>query len=94
MIKHIVMWKFDSEDAVQKAQKLLEELPAKISQIVDYEAGINISPRPAALDLVLYSSFRNQDDLAAYAQHPDHVAVASFIKSHAEKTHVVDYETE
>jgi hypothetical protein len=94
MIKHIVMWKFDTGDAVQKAQKLLEELPGKIPEIVDYEAGINISSRPAALDLVLYSSFRNENDLAAYAQHPDHVAVASFITSHAKKTHVVDYETE
>ncbi|ERP39309.1 Dabb family protein [Chitinivibrio alkaliphilus] len=92
MLKHIVMWKFDSDETVQEAKKRLEELPAQIPEICKFEAGVNISSRPAALDLVLYSSFKNRDDLATYAEHPAHVAVASFIKAHAQETRVVDYE--
>ncbi|MGM0444435.1 MAG: Dabb family protein [Fibrobacterota bacterium] len=92
MIKHIVMWSFSNKADAEKAKDLLEALPDKISEIRDYEAGLNISPRPAAKDLVLYSSFDSADDLASYAAHPEHVKVADFIRAHAEETSVVDYE--
>lgn len=92
MIKHIVMWRFDTEENCAEAKKRLDTLPAKVSQIVEFEAGVDFNRSDAAYDLVLYSVFNTKEDLGIYAKHPDHVEVAQFIGSVATERAVVDYE--
>lgn len=92
MVKHIVMWRFDSEASCEKAKTLLDTLPGKISVIVDFEAGVDFNRSDAAYDLCLYSSFESRDDLQAYQVDPAHVEVAKFIGSVAVERAVVDYE--
>jgi len=99
MIKHIVMFKLkkceipgDKIRAARKIKEKLEELPNHISELISMEAGINISQRPTAYDLVLLSEFKNEDDLETYRTHPKHVEVVEFIKKHKESTAVVDFE--
>ncbi len=92
MIKHIVFWRFDSVDSCNEAKKQLDTLPGKISQIVEFEAGIDYNRSDVAYDLALYSSFNSSDDLKAYQVHPEHVDVAKYIGSVAVERAVVDYE--
>ncbi len=92
MIKHIVMWSFETEEICLEAKKQLDALAAQISEIVEFEAGINFNEGAAALDLALYSSFNSKEDLGAYQVHPAHKDVATFIGSKAIKRAVVDYE--
>ncbi len=98
MIKHIVMWKLkDSAEAKSKEENArlikmkIEELKGKIDEIVDIEVGINIVDDPAAYDLVLYSVFKNRDDLDSYAKNPIHLEVVDMVKKLVVLRVVVDY---
>ena len=95
MIKHIVMWKLAEENKkenMDKMKKVLEDLQEKIEEIVEIEAGIDINGSEAAYDIVLYSSFKSDEDLARYQKHPDHLKAADFIKQVTIDRAVVDYE--
>ncbi len=94
MIKHVVMWRFNSEENCQKAKVLLDTLPAKISEIVEFEAGVDFNRSDAAFDLCLYSSFKSREDLKAYQVHDNHVDVAKFIGSVATERAVADYDVD
>lgn len=100
MIKHVVMWKLkDIAEGKTKAenaetmQKLLEGLPDKIEELISAEVGINIleGDGDAICDVVLTVACKDQDDLKAYADHPDHQKVVSFIKKVVNERRVVDY---
>ncbi|MFW6029828.1 MAG: Dabb family protein [Halanaerobiales bacterium] len=95
MIKHIVMWKLaeeNKEENLKKMKEILEGLREKVLEIEHIEAGIDINRSEAAYDIVLYSSFRNKEDLATYQKHPDHLEAAEFIKKVTTDRAVVDYE--
>ena len=94
MIVHIVFFQFNEENKennITKAKQLLEELTYKIDIIQDYEVGINFDKADRAMDLSLYSTFNNIEDLNSYASNPAHLEVVEFIKSVTEYTKVVDY---
>lgn len=99
MIKHIVMWKLaDSAEGQGKLEnariikKELELLKNEISEIIDIEVGINIVEDAQAYDIVLYSTFKNKEDLNGYQTNPLHLKVAGFIGKVRESRVVVDYE--
>lgn len=96
MFKHIVMWKLkdraegktrDENAAMMKS--MLEALREKISEIRFLEVGINMEPTDAAYDIVLYSEFRDQTELAVYQAHPEHVKVADFVAKIREERSVL-----
>ncbi|MGL4740765.1 MAG: Dabb family protein [Sarcina sp.] len=94
MIKHIVMWKLKEENKVENANKIkasLEALKAEIEEIVEIEVGIDINKSDAAYDVVLYSTFKSQEDLDAYQIHKKHKEAGVFIKSVVTSRVVVDY---
>ncbi|WMJ72305.1 Dabb family protein [Cytophagaceae bacterium ABcell3] len=95
MLKHIVCWKIkdqaDKKENIEKMKEKLEALPEKISEIVEFEVGINIDPSDAAYDISLYSSFKDQEALATYQKHPEHVEVGKLIKEITESRVVSDY---
>jgi hypothetical protein len=101
MIKHVVMWKLkDVAEGKTKAenaetmQKLLEDLPSKIEELISAEVGVNIlnGEDNAICDVVLTTDCETKEDLKAYAVHPDHQKVVSFIKKVVRERRVVDYE--
>lgn len=101
MIKHVVIWKLkDVAEGKTKAEnaetmkKLLEGLPSKIEELKKVEVGINIleGDTDAICDVVLTVSCEDQEDLKAYAIHPDHQKVVSFINKVVNERRVVDYE--
>ncbi len=99
MIKHIVMWTFadDAQGAdkavnLQIARDRIAALIGVVPGIRTLEPVIPIDPFEHSHDLVLYSEFDSADALRAYATHPDHVAVAAFIKAVSTTRICVDYE--
>jgi hypothetical protein len=100
MIKHVVMWKLkdfaEGADKARNAKRLkieLEALKKTIPQIFHLEVGINVLKSDAASDVVLFSVFKNEQDLDNYQNHPDHRAVAEFASMVRQSRVVVDYKT-
>jgi hypothetical protein len=100
MIKHVVMWKLkDIAEGKTKAEnaevmkELLEDLPNKIEELTSAEVGINIleGDEGAICDVVLTTECASEEDLKAYAVHPDHQKVVKFIKKVVSERRVVDY---
>ena len=99
MIRHVVMWKFlehaegaERAENLRKAKMLLDELPHKIPQILEWEAGLNAIPSDQSHDLVLVSGFADRLALVAYQEHAEHRRVVGFLrKVHCGRV-VVDYE--
>ena len=99
LIKHIVMWsmKKDSDLALKignamEVKRRLESLKPNIFEIKKFEVGVNFSNSLSAYDIVLYSEFKNREDLAHYMGHPKHVIVKEYIDNVTGDHHVVDYE--
>ena len=97
MIKHIVFWKIgpsadkSKEENIAHVEAMLNALPAVIPQIKLFEVGVNSCAELTAFDLSLYSQFESAEEMEQYKVHPDHVAVAEFIKSVVTERAVVDY---
>jgi len=79
------------EEVLNLAKEKIEGLRNKISEIVYLEVGINYNYENA-YDLVLYSEFKKDEDLKAYAVHPEHLKVVDFMKEIVVSRASVDYE--
>jgi hypothetical protein len=94
MVVHIVMFKFKNENKalnLAKVQAKLEKLEELIDELKTIEVGINFTEADRAMDLSLYSTFENQEDLETYAGHPEHLKVVELIKEVTIESKVVDY---
>ncbi len=92
MVKHIVMWTLHDKSDALKVKTTLEALKDKVPSIIDIEVGIDFSHTDSSADVVLNSTFKTRDDLAAYQAHPDHQAVFPMMKEVTSSRKVVDYE--
>jgi hypothetical protein len=95
VIKHIVFFNLKAENKAENAKIIkqrLEALNGKIPGLVKLEVGINCNPVDGQWDLALVSEFKNMEDLAFYAKHPEHVKVAEFIGTVKTGRACVDYE--
>ena len=94
MVKHIVMLDFKDENKkenLEKVKAMLEALVQSVPTLITMEVGINFSDEERAMDLSLYSTFENKAGLEAYAIHPAHLEVITFIKTVATGSKVSDY---
>jgi hypothetical protein len=98
MITHLVFFKMTEEaegaSAAENADTLikqLRELPAKIPQLVDLEAGRDFSGTPASYDVGLVTRFKTREDLETYRIHPEHQKVVDFVQKTTSARAVVDY---
>ena len=82
MVKHVILWTL--KDELSDVEKLevkagikagLEGLAGKIPGLIEIK--VNTEPLASSnCDLMLDSSFENEEALKGYAVHPEHVAVA------------------
>lgn len=100
MITHLVFFRMKAEPSAQNAAenaaelvRQLQELPGKIPQLQDLEAGTDFSSTPASYDVGLYTRFATREDLATYRDHPAHQKVVAFVKEVTSERAVVDFET-
>ena len=92
MIKHIVMWTLHNPADAPRMKELLESCRTVVPGILAFEVGIRSEGLEANADVALYSAFADRAALAAYQQHPHHLAVAAQIGSMRQTRTVLDYE--
>jgi hypothetical protein len=99
MITHLVFFNMlpeaEGASGTENARKLvdqLNELPGKIPEIVELEAGLDFSKSPASYEVGLLTKFRTKEDLETYRVHPDHQKVVRFVQATTSDRAVVDYE--
>jgi hypothetical protein len=94
MLVHIVMFQFKEENKeanLARVKTMLDALPNKIESLKSMEVGIDISRSERSFDLVLTSTFDDQEGLSAYAVHPAHLEVVNVIREATTMAKVVDY---
>jgi hypothetical protein len=100
MYKHVVLWKLkDSVDGTSKPElagevkKRLETLPGIISEITDFEVGINIGAYGASFfDVSLICTYPDEEAFKRYCVYPEHDAVVAYIQSVTVAEEIVDYQ--
>lgn len=99
MVKHIIIWTLKDEYSSEEKAKIklgikngLESLMGKIPGLIDIKVNIDGLGSSNA-DLMLDSSFENEEALKGYAIHPEHVAVAdNLVRPYTAQRSCLDFE--
>lgn len=82
MVKHIILWQLKDEFSAEEKIEIkagikegLENLQGKIPGLLDIHVQVDCLATSNA-DVMLDSSFENEEALKVYATHPEHVKVA------------------
>lgn len=85
MIKHIVMFKLKAFETPAEKEAKLQEIKEKLEALIDkidvlrsIRVDFNCNPQET-WDLILTTELDTLEDVATYANHPQHVAVAKGI---------------
>ena len=83
MVKHVIVWTLKDEYSKEEKENIkkgikegLEGLKGKVPGIVEIKVNIN-GLESSNADLMLDSTFENEDALKGYSTHPEHVKVAN-----------------
>lgn len=99
MVKHIILWKLKEEYSKEQKNKIkldikegLEGLQGKIPGLIDIKVNVQ-GLASSNVDLMLDSTFEDEEALKAYANHPKHVAVADGkVRPHTAARSCMDFE--
>lgn len=99
MIKHMILWKLKAElspeqkqAAKQAAKQALEGLRGKIDGLLEIKVHIN-GLESSNADMMLDSSFTDEQALKGYQVHPAHQAAANdFVRPVTEQRLCLDFE--
>ena len=99
MYKHVVFWKLKDEahglskaNLAEEVKTRLETLPAIISEIEDFEVGINVGAYDASFfDVSLICTYADEPAFNRYCVYPEHDAVVAYIQSVTVAEEIVDY---
>ena len=87
MIRHIVAWNLVATDPAQRTNDF-DQMKAKIEGLVDVVPGLlsatvsrDVGTTAGNWDVVLITEHPDEEALAVYQQHPEHVVVAGFTRS-------------
>ena len=93
MVRHIVLFKLQPEHH-HEIDGLLEQsraMKGKIPGLIDLEIGKDFVRSPRSYDIALIATFENEADLDAYATHPVHLPIKTYLSSIAAAVASVDY---
>lgn len=97
MIRHVVMWKFKAEAEGKTREENMEivknslfALLPVISELKKMEIGLDITHSDMSMDLMLLTEFDSVEDMTAYAQHPEHLKVSTYVRKVVETRVVLD----
>ena len=96
MLRHVVLFQFKASSGPEDVRNIVDEfrkLPSQISEIADFEYGVNNSPEglDGGLTHCFLVTFKSEADRDAYLPHPAHLKFVEVLKPHLEKATVVDY---
>ena len=98
MVKHVIIWNFKEEltaderkVAAAKIKEGIEGLLGKIDGLTEIKVYTNALESSSG-DLILDSTFVDEDALKGYQVHPEHVAVATYVRSQVGSRACFDYE--
>ena len=101
MIRHIVMWNLhdhaegaDKAVNVSKAKALLLSCAKVVPGIQTFEVATATAGMDCTNDLVLHMLLDDAQVLAAYQNHPDHLAIKPFMKAVVKERRCMDFTTE
>lgn len=92
MVTHIVCHKYTDREEAKKIAPMLKALVGKVPGLLSMEAGADFVGNARSFDLALIAKFETREDLAVYADHPEHVKVKEYIHTVLEKGISVDFE--
>ena len=98
MIRHVVMWKLNAEDAegqksaVDAMAAALEPLVGQIEGLESVTVRPNTANTAANWDVILESDHTSVEALAVYATHPLHVTAGAVVKANTRERSCVDFE--
>ncbi len=99
MVKHVILWTLKEELSAEEKESVkagikegLEGLKGQIPGLIDIQ--VNIDPLASSnAEVMLDSSFENEESLKGYAVHPAHVAVADGkVRPYTASRTCMDYE--
>lgn len=98
MIRHIVIWNLkdhaegaDKAANLQKAQTLLLSCAQVVPGIRAFEVASATPGMDCTNDLVLHMLLDDAQVLAAYQNHPQHLAIKPFMKAVVNERHCMDF---
>lgn len=99
MIKHIILWNLKDEYSNSEKEEIkagiktsLEGLIGKIPGLLEIKVNTNGLPTSTA-EVMLDSTFENEDALKVYSTHPDHVYAAdNFVRPYTSARACLDFE--
>ena len=98
MIRHIVMWNLkdhaegaDKVSNLQKAKALLLSCATVVPGIRAFEVATATPGMDCTNDLVLHMLLDDAQVLAAYQNHPQHVAIKPFMKAIVKERRCMDF---
>ena len=99
MIRHIVMWNLkdhaegaDKVSNLQKAKALLLSCAEVVPGIQAFEVALATPGMDCTNDLVLHMLLEDAQVLAAYQNHPQHLAIKPFMKAVVLERRCMDFE--
>ena len=100
MVKHVILWKLKDELAGEEKTKVvagikenIESLNGKIPGLLSISIQADGLLASSNADLMLDSSFEDEESLKGYAVHPEHVAVAdTYVRPYTQTRLCLDYE--
>ncbi len=99
MVKHVILWQLKDEFSEEKKCLIragiksgLEGLKEKIPGLIDIKVQTEFLPS-SNVDVMLDSTFEDEDALKGYAVHPEHVKVAdNDVRPYTKSRACIDYE--
>lgn len=98
MVRHIVMWNFKDEIPDDKKPFLKEEMEKGLKSLVGKVPGllsvefVKNPIKSSTHDIALVTTLNTPEDVAVYANHPEHVFVANtFVRPYVKDRVCLDY---
>ncbi len=98
MVKHVILWNFKAEmgeteklSAAEKIKSGLEGLLGQIEGLTEIKVYARTMESSNA-DLMLDSTFTDEESLKGYQANPKHIEVATYVRSVMESRKCIDFE--
>jgi len=95
MINHVVLVKFKpgvGKADIEELERMLDDLPNKITEIQTYEFGQDLSHTAKSCDFAIVALFANLEAIDRYQTHPQYLPVVKKIQEICDEIVTADFE--